>query len=163
MSRFNCCDYDGEGPPPEFWQQAVRNAIRGRKGQAILRELREALLALPQPRLISGSVAYEGEVCAIGALAASRLTKGPIKLTEWFVSTGSREIGSLEELEERFGNWIDDEIGTVELGMSMGLTRALAWGISYENDEGTWNTETPEQKYQRVLAWVDRELLPVTK
>lgn len=150
MSRFHC-EWDGEGPPPEFWQQAVKNAIRGKRGQAILRELRNALLALPNSRLIEGSVVKDGEVCAIGALAAYRLTVGP-------VTHDGSQLTSLVELEEQFAEWLNDEVGTVELGQSMGLTRALAWAISYENDEGTWKDETPEERFRRVLDWVEREL-----
>lgn len=158
MSRFHLCEYDGFGPPPEFWQQAVKNALRGRKGQVILRELREALLALPEPRLIGGSVALEGHVCAIGALARHRLQSGPIELKGGFFEP-ERRVASLEDLEERFGNWIDDETGTVELGQAMGLVRTLAWEIAYQNDErGPGLHETPEERYQRVLAWVEREL-----
>jgi hypothetical protein len=68
------------------------------------------------------------------------------------------QVTSLKDLEERFGEWIEDEFTTVEFGQELGLTRALAWAISYENDEGTWADETPEKRFSRILAWVDREL-----
>lgn len=129
MSRFHDCEWDGEGAPPEFWWQAVKNALRGRKGQAVLRELREALLALPEKRLIEGFVACDGEVCAIGALAAHRLTKGPITLKGSFFEDA--KVESLEDLQAQFV--LDDDILTTEFGQSMGLVRALAWAISYED------------------------------
>jgi hypothetical protein len=160
MSRFHSCEWDGEGPPPEFWDQAIKNALRGRRGQAVLGELREALLALPEPRLIEGSVVAEGQVCAIGALAAHRLQKGPMTLGRPLVTKDEAVVTSLADLEEQFGWRLEDsEVGTVELGQAMGLVRALAWEIAYQNDEeGPSSRETPEERYLRVLAWVEREL-----
>lgn len=153
MSRFHCDDWDGEGVHPLMWEQTCLNAIRGQKGQAILRELKEALLALPQPRLIDGAFAREGEVCALGALAAHRCREGrPIC---W----GQFVYASMDALEERMGENLEDDEVTLELGEGMGLRRALAWTISYENDEGTRANETPEQRYKRMLRWVENNLI----
>lgn len=33
----------------------------------------------------------------------------------------------------------------------------MAREIEYENDEGSWN-ETPEQRYERVVKWVRKQL-----
>jgi len=160
MSRFSDCDYDGEGIPPQLWWRAVLNTLRGRRGQAVLWELKEALLSLPQPRLITGAVVREGEVCALGALAAHRLTKGPISTKGYL---GRATVRTLKELEDELGSSLEDELGTVEFGQAMGLVRALAWAISYENDEGTWKEETPEERYRRVLAWVEEQIAAVAR
>lgn len=34
MGRSGYSEYDGYGPPPELWQQAVANAIKGRRSTA---------------------------------------------------------------------------------------------------------------------------------
>jgi hypothetical protein len=151
MSRFYA-EWEGEGPPPEFWQRAALNAIRGRRGQAFLRELKEALLALPEPRLIEGAVWREGEVCALGALALRRLDQGqPIRCY-------GHTMTSRAELEE-IGPDLEDELGSMELGMGMGMKQTMAWAIAYENDEGNpWPDETPEARYRRVLRWVEGNL-----
>lgn len=155
MSRFSGCEYDGEGPSPALWEQAVKNALRGRRGQGVLRELRAALLALSRPRLIEGAVVREGEVCAMGALAAHRLAAGPLTLTSYFGGT----FGSLREIEAKFSAWLDNDSGTTDFGQAMGLTMALSWAIAWENDEGTWQSnETPEERFRRVLAWVERHI-----
>jgi hypothetical protein len=64
MSRFT--DNDGDD---EFWmldqgrwQHNYRQALKGKRGRQALRDLREALLALPEKRLI------EGAVCTVGGL-----------------------------------------------------------------------------------------------
>lgn len=152
MSRFDCGDYDGEGPPPEFWWQTIRNALKGRRGQAVLRELKAALLALPEGRLIGSAVVREGEVCALGALARERLAAGS-PLTCY----GHRGT-SLAELEEKLGEDLEDEVGSVELGEALGLARALAWVIADENDEGGSFNQTPEARYHRMLGWIESHL-----
>jgi hypothetical protein len=61
MSRFN--DYgddDGEGVPPEFWEHNARLALKGRRGRKALAELREALFALPEHRLIDRALCTVG-------------------------------------------------------------------------------------------------------
>jgi len=55
------------------WRGAVSSAIRGSRGQAMLREVLAALDAMPEKRLASGSlVTTEGEYCTLGALGAAR-------------------------------------------------------------------------------------------
>ena len=65
MSRYS--DYDEyEGEPEQIlaqgrWEHNARTALKGKRGRQALRELREALIALPEHRLI------EGAVCTVGA------------------------------------------------------------------------------------------------
>lgn len=79
MARFNDDWYDGEEFPNQtaLWNANIERSIKGKKGQAVLRDLREALLELPQPRLINGYIAAGNEVCAVGALVLKRrVSKG---------------------------------------------------------------------------------------
>ena len=63
MSRYTEGDWDDENA--EFkaaaWNRNAQLALKGKRGQKALRELREALMALPEKRLI------EGAVCTVGA------------------------------------------------------------------------------------------------
>jgi hypothetical protein len=55
------------------WRGAVTQAIRGQRGQAMLRELVQALDALPEKRLAADSlVNADGDYCALGALGRAR-------------------------------------------------------------------------------------------
>lgn len=55
------------------WRGAVNSAIRGKRGQAVLRELLAALDALPEQRLAADSlVTADGEFCTLGALGRAR-------------------------------------------------------------------------------------------
>lgn len=55
------------------WRGAVNQAIKGRRGQSMLRELVHALDAMPEKWLGAGALVTEdGECCALGALGLSR-------------------------------------------------------------------------------------------
>ena len=141
MSRFWDSGDDSE-MPLALWRQAIENALSGRKGQATLRELEAALLALPQKRLIEGALCHDGEVCALGALALKRGAIDP-ENPPYLEDGGAAEVG----------DWAEHHLG---------VRYALAWEIQWHNDEGQWQgdylrrgrAETPEERYERVLAWV---------
>ena len=131
MSRsgYSEDDYDYDSNWPHIcWRGAVKSAIRGKRGQAFLRELLAALDALPEKRLIPNELqTAKGEYCAFGA------------------------VGSRREIEMR-GVWPDHEAH--EIGMLFDIPHALAAEIMWENDEGGYYKETPEQRFSRVRAWV---------
>jgi hypothetical protein len=55
------------------WRGAVNSAIRGKRGQAFLRELLAALDAMPDKALIADElVTTDGEFCALGVVGAAR-------------------------------------------------------------------------------------------
>lgn len=68
MSRSGYCDdYDCDPLPLGRWRGQVASAIRGKRGQAFLRELVAALDAMPEKRLIANDLEQAGNVCAIAA------------------------------------------------------------------------------------------------
>lgn len=54
------------------WRGQVASSIRGKRGQAFLRDLLAALDAMPEKRLIAWELEESGEVCAIGSLGKAR-------------------------------------------------------------------------------------------
>jgi hypothetical protein len=55
------------------WRGQVASAIRGKRGQKLLRDLVAALDAMPVKRLIACELeSADGEVCALGALGKAR-------------------------------------------------------------------------------------------
>lgn len=153
--RINCADE--EEWPGQFglWDANCRRSIKGRKGQAALRELEAALLALPEKRLIADKLEDdEGRVCAIGALAKA---KGVTPKA-------------------------DPDYEMEEVGVELGMPRMVAWKVVAENDvtlDKVWNVAegplapndypyqgglllirdvTPEERYEKMLAWVQEQL-----
>ncbi|HEU4544297.1 MAG TPA: hypothetical protein VFR23_24415 [Jiangellaceae bacterium] len=95
------------------WAGQVRSAIRGKRGQAFLVALVEALDSLPEKRLIAESLQDEGEVCALGALGRHR---------------GIDMRG------------LDPE-DSVAIGETFGIARQLACEVMYQNDENSLSPE----------------------
>lgn len=127
MSRSNYyCDFDFEPWEMIRWRGAVSAAVRGRRGQAFLREMLAALDALPEKRLIPGNlVDKDGEVCALGAVGRAR----GVDLSA-----------------------VDPE-DPIAVGRFFGIAQAMAAEIEFENDEA-WGPQTPEKRFERIRNWV---------
>lgn len=133
MSRSNYSD-DLEPWALIRWRGAVASAIRGKRGQALLREMAAALDAMPRKRLIAHQLRDEqNEVCALGALGEMR----------------GLPVGQLDP------NAHDD------LASAFGCARALIAEIEYINDDdhSYWNDRTtPEKRWQIMRDWVTEQL-----
>lgn len=168
MSRFWDCEYDGEGMPPELWQAVVKRAMNSPRGQKVLRELEEALLALPEKRLAEGVLYSEGQCCALGALALHRVRQGGLQLLGprayrgkgWKQEDKERRafVATEEELESAVGHF-SDSWETSEFGERMGLAESLAWKIAYWNDE-TCERLNEEERYEKMLQIVRSKIKP---
>ncbi len=128
MSRSGYVD-DSEQWALIRWRGAVASAIRGRRGQAFLSELRAALLRMRHRRLIAEALEEGGEVCALGALGLAR----SMDMTE-----------------------IDSEDSDAVAG-AFDIPHALACEIQYENDETLYQA-TPERRFEHMLCWVEKNL-----
>jgi hypothetical protein len=107
------------------WRGMVTSATRGKRGQAMLRDLLAALDAMPEKRLIAEELEHGGEVCAMGALGKAR-----------GVDMSQIDPEDYEHVARTFN-----------------VANCLAQEIAYENDEGHYQ-ETPEHRWQRMRAWV---------
>jgi hypothetical protein len=170
MSRVG--DYDGDENFPNewaFWERRTRAVLSGKPMRKALAELREALLALPERRLISsalctvgkagdgtetdwgaeerrGLIAREGEgVCAVGAFAWHKKVKAGVDPQEAFAALPLNP------------DYDDDPGETAETGKKAGLSYTLSWLLMYRNDD-TYADLTPEQRYDAYLAWIDEQL-----
>lgn len=144
------------------WEHNLRRTIKSKRGQQVLRDLRAALLALPAPRLIDGAMLAPSDpgcpddVCLLGALARSRHVRLPVEVTHY----------SLRDLapHDRWGmppdGWAIDEVAQWASN-TLGMSWTMAWALIEVNDDAEWpwrSTETPEQRYRRVLAWVTERI-----
>lgn len=119
------------------WRGMVASAIRGKRGQALLKELAAALDAMPEKRLIRYTLqAKDGDCCAIGAVCKA---KG-----KDYTAHQDDDPYDLEELNAELANELD-------------VPECLIREIEYENDEGAWK-ETPEQRWTRIRAWVQKRI-----
>lgn len=171
MSRTAGDGYDDYDPnfPNEwaFWEHRTQQVLSSRNGFRALSELREALLALPEKRLIARALSTVGKesilendrwgearellesegsgVCAVGAYAWHQRVKAGMDPHE--------AMASLPLAPDYDGdNW-----RTVEEGKRAGMQETLAYLVMDANDS-IYEDLTPERRYEAVLAWVDRKL-----
>ena len=55
-----------------MWRGRVASSIRGKRGQAFLKEMLAALDAMPEKKLIANELEHNGCVCAIGSVGKAR-------------------------------------------------------------------------------------------
>jgi hypothetical protein len=178
MSRGGKDDYDENFPnEAAFWWNNAMRALKGKRGKKALADLREALLMLPEKRLVSGAlstVALKAEVesdpdqradnwfraegvakcekeglgvCAVGAYL---MRKRVLELGE----TPEQAMAALPSASDLEGEGLEE---TANLGAEAGLAFPVAWLLADRNDE-TYLSLTPEDRYEKFLAWIDGEL-----
>lgn len=148
-------------PYPNAWhlfQNRIEQALNGKRGQALLKELEEALVSMPVHRLLYSGFCKDGEVCTLGALGVKReMDKG--KTREEALKYLARVVKrkGIERDEEEFGpNGDSIKFAAKRLDMAF----SLAWEIIYQNDEENGHKKTPEQRYETVLKWVREHIHP---
>lgn len=136
MSRsgYSDEDYDETFPNASWLYGAnVKRAMRGKRGQKFLRELIAALEKMPDKRLIEGALRTEdGMMCALGAVARER----------------GLEVSGI------------DPENANQVGKAFKITPMVAREIvSVNDDDFSWQEETPEHRYTRVLAWARGQII----
>lgn len=128
-----------------LWRGAVDKALKGKRGQAFLRELRDTLLAMPLKSLIEGSLAdaQAPGVCAMGSVMVAREER-----------SGMGHDEAMQCIESRYPDPEEHE----RIASSMGIAQAMVREISYVNDDDDGPGETGEQRYRRVLRWAESQI-----
>lgn len=125
MSRSGYTE-DCDGRDLAMWRGRVASAMRGKRGQKLMRELLAALDEMPVKRLIRDELVKDGDVCLLGA--------------------GGRRLGI--DLTDIHPKWHDTLAG------KFGVATCMIQEIEWVNDEGRYTAETPEERYARVRAWL---------
>ncbi len=114
-----------------LYRGTVERAIRGKRGQKLLKDLAAGMDAMPAKRLIDGElITTSGDVCALGVVGKSRKLPG------------------LEKL---------DPYEPQDVADFFDISISLAMEVSHINDEN-FDRETPEQRWIRVRKWVNQNL-----
>lgn len=107
------------------WRGQVASAIRGKRGQAFLRELIDALDAMPEKRLIANELEHQGDVCAIGSVGKKR----------------GIDMSAIDV--ENYG----------QIAATFGIAHQLVQEIEWTNDQAFYHG-TPEGRFTYVRVWV---------
>lgn len=144
-------DYNYDPLAAARWDRNSRAVFVSKRGQAILRDLEAALLALPEKRLVEDTFwdtefIEEAEsvrlnACVLGAYARY---KG-LKATE------------LSGLNPFWDEPIDANETADAISQMTPMTFTMAWNLVEQNDEYFGNY-TPEQRYDAMLDWIRSHL-----
>ena len=128
MSRSN---YTDDCENLALWRGSVASAIRGKRGQNLLRDMAAAMDAMPVKELIAYElVDWHGHHCALGVVGAVR----------------GLDMG-----------YIDQSDGEA-VARKFDIAYALACEIAYINDEDGPEQETREARWHRVRKWVAEQI-----
>ena len=126
MSRSGYTDDFDDYWPYIRYRGAVNSAIRGKRGQAFLREMVAALDALPSAELGAHElITDQGEVCALGAVAWAR----------------GMDLCTIDP----------DDASSVS--SEFGIAEAMAREIVFMNDDDFGWGETPFKRFHRMRQW----------
>jgi hypothetical protein len=105
VSRYS--DYDDEEAYPgqfELYQANLRRAFKGKRGRKFLADLREALLALPEHRLI------EGAMCTVGAAERKAALLAQAERQKAFLDAQFADRWGPAELDTEFADDLDQHV-----------------------------------------------------
>lgn len=136
MSRSGYTDDYSDNWAHICWRGAVASAIRGKRGQAMLKETLAALEALPEKTLAADSlVNADGQYCTLGALGRARN-----------IDMAKIDPDNIDSVKEVFG-----------------VTHALAAEIMYLNDDSTPEYYWGEVELCGPLRWNDRRFVSIKR
>lgn len=131
MSRSGYNDYEDDGDGSQWrqimWRGTVASAVRGKRGQAFLREMVDALDAMPEKRLVHHVLEGECGVCAIGSVGVRR----------------GLDMTALDP----------DDPGPI--ADAFGIAPPLVREIEWKNDQCGGRDETPEARWKRMRSWAE--------
>lgn len=171
MSRAGYSD-DCDGWGLICYRGQVKSAIRGRRGQRFLRELRDALDALPEPKLCYHELQrQDGACCAIGALGRAR----GIDMTEMDPedATESGELAEMFDIANQLVREVEfenDDWGIVQWYPAPVYEERVMVGQK-KNDSGElvnrdgltkaeFEDRADRKRWSRMRQWVDEQIRP---
>jgi hypothetical protein len=151
MSRSGYSSYD-DGDYDQWatirWAGALAQAVNGKRGQAFLHELIEALDAMPVKELIENALIHtEVQIDPFGG---------------GYIPDGPPQVCALGSVGVKRGiNMVGlDPEDAYAVSEAFGITRTLAQEVAHQNDEAGdyYQHATPEQRWKRVRDWASRQL-----
>ena len=133
MNRVN---YQEDATPWEFlrYRGAVLSAIKGKRGQKLLKDLLEAFDSMQIKELVANELQGESGVCTLGCIAKA-------KGMDW-------------------SNWNDFKSDIIS--KELNIAKSLVNEIAFENDEICYfdkdSEKTRKKRWQKMRTWVERKI-----
>jgi len=164
MSRSGYVDdYDDENNTLGLWRGAVYRSIRGKRGQAALKELAAAMDAMPNKTLAAESlVTADGQFCTLGVLGKARgLNMNPIDPDDWEAVAKAFNLAPAMVREIVYEN--DEGLRTYEYVYVTLCGPVRPWYPEYGEHSVRHMVEIPEERlgqmrWKKMRDWVERHL-----
>jgi hypothetical protein len=158
MSRSGYCDDYGDDDPLALgrYRAQVASAIRGKRGQALLRELLAALDAMPEKQLVAGELEADGQFCALGVVGQARgLNLAAIDTYDVEALGGTFNIA--DQLAREI-MWVNDEHVADNQWDQVEICGPMRpWDCAY-HDVRVRNESAASQRWQVVRDWVEAHI-----
>lgn len=169
MSRSWYCDDNDDPLALGRWRAQVRSATRGKRGQRLLRDMLDALDAMPEKRLVSGVLEISSQTDERGAQKWAELFKDPTAADRYrkhYVETRPAAfkegevcaLGALGRVRGMDMSRLDPE-DPDGVACAFDVAAPLVREIVYMNDEGSYRNETPEDRWRRMRKWVAAQIV----
>ena len=115
------------------WRGRVASSIRGRRGQAFLRELLTALDAMPVKELVANEFETDGQFCTLGVIGHAR----------------GIDMATIDP---------EDDYHHDELSAAFDIAGCLVQEIEFLNDDDYTYREPAAYRWSRMRAWVAEQI-----
>jgi hypothetical protein len=158
MNRSGYCDDFGDDDPLALgrYRAQVNSAIRGKRGQALLRELLAALDAMPDKRLVAGELEADGQFCALGVVGHAR-GLNLAAIDSYDVESLGPQFNIAEQLAREI-MWVNDEHVSEHEWAEIEICGPVRpghpdWG-RHRQSVRVPNERAGEQRWKTVRDWV---------
>ena len=159
MSRSGYCDDYGDDDPLALgrYRAQVASAIRGKRGQALLRELLAALDAMPQKQLVAGELEADGQFCALGVVGQARgLNLAAIDTYDVESLGGTFNIA--DQLAREI-MWVNDDHVQEHRWVQVEICGPMrTWDRGHHQSMSVPNEFAGMQRWQVVRDWVEAHI-----
>lgn len=158
MSRSGYSDDYGDDDPLALgrYRAQVNSAIRGKRGQALLRELLAALDAMPDKRLVAGELEAGGQFCALGVVGQAR-GLNLASIDTYDVESLGPKFNIAEQLAREI-MWVNDDFVSNWRYVDVEICGPLRpWDGRYATIRVA-NERAGEQRWREVRAWVEKHI-----
>lgn len=168
MSRSGYVEDDGDDVlAMGRWRGAVASAMRGKRGQAFLQELADALDAMPEKWLVSGELqSDDGCHCTLGVIASKRgLDVEAMDVDDYDAIADSLSVNAkiaqeiMWENDEAFSDW--EYIEVLICGPMRPPFHERGRGWVHEKHHRSERVEKENigfKRWQHMRAWVARHI-----
>lgn len=161
MSRSGYVDDCDDVLQAGRWRGRVMSAMRGKRGQAFLKEALAVLEAMPEKRLIAGDLVFDGDQPFYAGSGEEVIVGGDVLVDRWGAEKTVGSVCLLGAVGQARGLDMSDlDPEDIEMvAPRFGLADAMTREIVYWNDEGGPVGETPEHRWKRMRDWVASKII----